>query len=461
VDLRLVLLHADDVERRERQRDFDRMNVLALIVLSVGVVCSVSFTVSNPFFGSRSFLLLLLPLIPSMVALAVGIEFKYHWNAESGLAALHDAQIPPGHPVPIPSGVPSPKLAERLEAIDRAQRGHVTVSGNRRPFEGMGDSVGGWNLALVLRAADNCAIPGLALGGSPPKTVPSFSVAELIASVQARLMVLDDLQRGSSLSRLHIEERVFANGASLLDNDVLLPGIGEPVRVMISPDELSAAEATDPNVARRYLVSRIVSWNGHVVTTNMLRVCTDGEILYLECVKTVERPLRAQYRRLVVGGTGDTRPTVRLVLARSVDTFFSGTLAAPFLLLARARKAREQRQAREWEHLYACTERDFDYGAVLSVRELASEAEPMTYFQEADVVRQFQLVDKTILLAVTDFLEEHGLDTSELHTYQTTLLNQGVIQTGGVSLVGNQAVGAGAEVAGSRGTVTSGVRGQE
>lgn len=77
----------------------------------------------------------------------------------------------------------------------------------------------------------------------------------------------------------------------------------------------------------------------------------------------------------------------------------------------------------------------------------------MTYYQHVDASAQLQQVEKTLLLTVAEFLEEHGYDSSELRTYQTRLLNQGVIQTGGVSNVGNQAVGAGAAVAASRGSV--------
>jgi hypothetical protein len=46
-----------------------------------------------------------------------------------------------------------------------------------------------------------------------------------------------------------------------------------------------------------------------------------------------------------------------------------------------------------------------------------------------------------VLAALLDFLDERGVDTTEFRNRQMTILNQGVIQTGGISNVGNQAIG--------------------
>jgi len=453
VDLRPVLRHAVEADHQELRRDLRRLIPLGMAVLWP-IVAEILLGISEwvPLLAPPLLLLTLsLPLMIAAVALA--IEFQYFWAIEGSLAELHEARRRSDEPIPVPPMPQSPAMIERLTAIDEAQRGLVTVSGHLRPFEGMGETLDSWRLTLPLTRTKLASAKKLPVNHSPEDPVLPISEPKLIAAVRDRLTAVDDSQRRFGFPGVHVEERFFVNGASLREHELLLPAVGEPVRVLLSPDDLASAAHTNSNTTRRYLVSRIASWNGHIVTSTLLRVCTDGGFLQVECEKTVERPLSSHYRALVTGGTGDARPSLGLVLTRSAGTFLVGMLVAPFALLGRALETWAQRRLRRREEHQACTERDFDYGALSSVRALASASEALTSYQFADVERQFRLIDRAVLLAVTDFLESSGLDISELRNYQMTILNHGVIQTGGVSMVGNQAVGVGAGVSGSSTTV--------
>jgi hypothetical protein len=109
----------------------------------------------------------------------------------------------------------------------------------------------------------------------------------------------------------------------------------------------------------------------------------------------------------------------------------------------RTRCAAAGRRARQ----QARDERAYDHGAAASAREIAADTAFHDHFQQADATRHLRSVERAALEAVADFLEEHGVDTTELRNRQLTIFNEGVIQTGGTTSVGVQAVGRSATAA--------------
>ena len=86
----------------------------------------------------------------------------------------------------------------------------------------------------------------------------------------------------------------------------------------------------------------------------------------------------------------------------------------------------------------------FDYGARLSMREIATSPVYQNYFQVVDADRVTSAVQRHTLAAIREFLDARGYDTTDFRAQQQIILNQGVIQHGGTSIIGNQAIGTGA-----------------
>ncbi|GAA1074571.1 hypothetical protein GCM10009665_79540 [Kitasatospora nipponensis] len=111
-----------------------------------------------------------------------------------------------------------------------------------------------------------------------------------------------------------------------------------------------------------------------------------------------------------------------------------------------------RRRRRQLRELVAIEEDPtFDYGAQLSIREHASDGHYQNYFQRVDSDRAFATLTEHTLAAIREFLEAHGVDTADLRKQQQSILNHGVIQQGGISVVGNQAVGQYATATGTPG----------
>ena len=101
-----------------------------------------------------------------------------------------------------------------------------------------------------------------------------------------------------------------------------------------------------------------------------------------------------------------------------------------------------------------------DVGAKISLRELAAnirtdargivnEIPTPSYFQQRDIIKYLQIVERRVLTTVMEFLESLDLDTGEYRDRVVSILNVGALNTGaGTQSVQNVATGTSAAVIG-------------
>ncbi|RRO14706.1 hypothetical protein EIL87_18335 [Saccharopolyspora rhizosphaerae] len=333
-----------------------------------------------------------------------------------------------------PANAPAPTseaTRKRLEAVSVHDRGNVTVFANYGPFAGHGTPFGNWSFTLnVAKAAEG-------------EEAIDFTTAELRDFVA-------DAVRGIGLPGVMVEDRVFVSGQDLLH------GLEAPVKQAILPDELAApaSRVDEPLIAqlredpqsraRPYLVVRVGGWSGELVVTMFLRfaLMPRKDQLYVEANYSLLRPLQERYQhvdRLL--GNPTPRQFVRLAgssLARFVPTTFGavqriwGVVIAPVVA-----EFTHRREKREITH-----ERSFNYGAVINLRERASDFRYHRYFQSLDKEMYSKLAERRVVDALEEFLEAHNIDTSDLRERQTTILNSGIYVSGqGSFKAGSVAVG--------------------
>ncbi|MEU4570370.1 hypothetical protein [Micromonospora sp. NPDC023956] len=353
---------------------------------------------------------------------------------------LRRERFHPERPVP---GEADSWSAPRRRVIARAQHGNVTVYGGYAPFVGHGTPVAGWSFALPIRTADGAARP-VAADGSTAGDVP-FTVVELIDHVRQRLAALTADGDGTDrLAGLRLQDRVFVSGEALTGDSRFLPNRQDAPRQRMTGPEIHAVAAHPHGAARHYLCALVPSWGGEVVASTFLHFSTDGRLLYLECARAVLEPPRQGYHD--VDRLTEWLPAGQLVqiLATAAQRLLPTALGAPVRLLAAAvhRLRRDRRRARNRQAVRE--DLGHDYGAHTGVRELAAGATYHNYFQVLDAAKHLKVVERHVLAAILDLLDARGVDTTEFRSRQTTILNHGVVQTGGLSVVTNQAVGPGA-----------------
>jgi hypothetical protein len=340
-------------------------------------------------------------------------------------------------------------IPPRMAAIDEAAGGNVTVYSGYEPFIGFGGVVAGWSFALpILPASDSKD-----LSGARREMIP-FTTPELIGYVRGRLeaatgQVLGspDAPDGDRLDALVLEDRVFVNGSALATEGRLLPRQGDLPANQLPQEEVDRIALHPRGAVRHCLCAHVPSWGGEIMASTFLHLSTAGDVLYLHCDRRVLGPVYSAYHNV-------DRMTEEMTAGQRLRLFAEAVAELPGMVAGAHRRSLHRRllgvrHDRRLLHDVACAEEDlaFDYGARVSVREMAIDPHYQNFFQVVDTAKHFSIVTRLVLAAIRDFLDDHGVDTAEFRAQQMMVLNQGIIQSGGVSVVGSQAVGTGAQAA--------------
>jgi hypothetical protein len=331
----------------------------------------------------------------------------------------------------------------RLAAIERAQAGNVTVYGGYSPFVGYSATSSKWSLAVPLLPAEHPA--GLRARPAEPRP---FTLTELVGEIRERLHSVAARQAGAgtpaeraaALATLTVEDRVFVSGTAIGDDERLIGQAVAPA-AQLPPEAVEEIMLRPTGTLRHFLAVHVPLWGGDVVPSTFLHFATVGRTLHLHIDNHVLGPVRAEYHVVDLLGAALTPAARRGLLVDALRGTGAAFVSAPFRALRHARfDARHD--SRVADELTALRENPvYDFGARVSVRELAVGPDYHNYFQVVDAERITALVERHTLAAVREFLDAHGYDTTDFRAQQQTILNQGLIQQGGTSIIGNQAIG--------------------
>jgi hypothetical protein len=412
---------------------------------------------------------LLATLAGAAMALRIVLDEETDVDARMRGALRRDAFDPDGLPRP---GAVEPWAASRIAAVADAQQGNVTCYSGFSPFIGYGRRESQWALALPLLPSGP---PGGA-GAELPRNVADFDAWDIVERLRSRLREAADglppsgrppvpgqgsgqirnAQPSGDASRLTglvVEDRIFVSGRELAQEPSLLPDPQLAPATRLSAGDVRGIALRPDGVARHCLASHVPLWGGEVVPSHFLHVSVVGRTLHLRCEKFVLGPVRRDLHAVDLLPPADPRTGRGPALALTALRRAGGALwAAPWSCLSDA--AAEYRGPRRLRRELRAAHEDpaFDRGARVSIREDAQGPEYFHHFQSGDAQRALHALDRHVLAAVRDFLDEHGVDTADFRTQTQTILNHGVLQTGGVSMVGNQAVGPGAQASAASAT---------
>ncbi|KUL43528.1 hypothetical protein [Streptomyces regalis] len=338
-------------------------------------------------------------------------------------------------------------IADRLAAIKEARDGNATVYSGYTPFIGFAASSSKWPLTVPLLPADDPA--GMRARPAEPRP---FTVTELVDHVREQLQAvaaggaLDGTTTSGeeTLGSLRIEDRVFASGTTIGDDDRFIRPTTLAPATRLPAEAVEQIMRRPTGTVRHYLAIHVPLWGGDVVPSVFLHFSTVGRTLHLHISNHVLGPVRADYHvvdRLRGPLTPEAKRGLLIDALLRTGRAFAG---APFRAGRHARfeTRHNQRMADEIKAM----EQDpvYDYGARVSIREMALSPDYHNYFQVVDAERITSLVQRHVFAAIREFLDSHGYDTTDFRAQQQTILNQGVIQQGGTSIIGNQAIGTGA-----------------
>ena len=293
------------------------------------------------------------------------------------------------------------------------------------PFDNFGLLFGNWNLVVDAsrRKADE-------FGEHVHRDIDLNQLEMRIKEEVGQAGKIDD-----------IRSLYFVDGREL-PREIMVPGARRPPS-NLQEEKFRSLYGSNPNSpVRRYLWIRRTMWKRNVSISYFLRITKHENDISIEISSVFLPPISQKFRRVdsYVPRSAAVEYSLNLVQGAKMliwaPIWFGSQLDFGALLMdpEKAHKAMVKNTP------------NFNYGAPLCIRRRAADANSLRFFQELDRRSTENAFAGRITRAFVDFLDEHGVDTSELREQRTTLLNQGIVVQGGDLKAKNVAAGVGAMV---------------
>ncbi|MET9381003.1 FHA domain-containing protein [Streptomyces sp. NPDC002928] len=409
-DLGVVTRWALSARRRRLLRDLALLTVLStlLITIAQGVLSHQDELTS----GSPESLgdwwqryAVLAVLLPAVAWLVLALDTWVTEYLVLRRKMTHGRFDPADAPGPV-----SGRARDRLAAVAERPAGNVIVCSDFWPFAGSGDQVSEWDIPIDIRRGT--PLPE----GRGRRDPRPFSTGELYDA-------LITAARELGLANLRAEERLFVDGRDLTRDRDLLPDPFRPPVTRIPVPLMRAVPGGLSATRRSYVSVEVPAWSGQLVLTMFLRAVQVKGTLYLEWSAYVLLPMRRVYYGVDHLPRRSSAGCAVRALAAAGPRVLPALLSAPRALARRAAadgaaSAIRRRQRREIRDGYL-----FDYGAGMSIREIARGLEPGRYFLDRDQSRILQTTEQHLMLTITDFLDSRGIDSESFQRFQQNIFN--------------------------------------
>ena len=314
----------------------------------------------------------------------------------------------------------------KLDKIAKTQSSNVIVYGGFSPFVGSGFEIGGWSFALNLSKAKT---------GIEKSLVPiSFEVEELYEYI-------DHAIRAIKLPELTIEDKLCVHGREVRENTVFLPNIFEAPSYQVNAEYIKNFVNKSTGHIRYYKHIKIISWQGELVFSVFLRLIKIDKNLFVETNYFVLCPVKNEhYLTDFIDPEINVPKVMPLVIGSIIEAVFLCPLSIVNIWNKDESIIQDRWEQEKMKRIIRETT-NFNYGAITSVRELASPSTYNEYLQQLDQDMYLKIIENVITDSLCEFLEAKNIDISELNDRRDAIVNNGVIVSGGSIKVTNFSVG--------------------
>ena len=322
--------------------------------------------------------------------------------------------------------------AEHSDVLSRVadrQKANLIVYGSYWPFVGSGVRIDGWSFTVDIRhGKEDPSRPGCRLNPEP------FRCRDLY----------DDVAEGIThlgLEGVNVEDRLYIDGRGIRDDPRFIPDpFSQPSPRVDSSVVDWFVDKPTPSI-RHYQCIQAVAWSGDLVVSFLVRFQKAGAHQFVEATILLLLPIHHRYKRV---DRLPHRPLWKEVIHLVPEAASSALLLtpkAPLRLIDTVRRARSAAQDERQQKELIRLSPHYNYGARRSLREWASSDTPTHYFQVLDRQKHAKVLQAHLLDCIWQFLEEKNIDTTDPRKRGTTILNNGVIMTGGQMQAENIAMG--------------------
>jgi hypothetical protein len=320
----------------------------------------------------------------------------------------------------------------RLAEIEGQLSGNTVIYSGYQHFVGAGEVLHSWGMAQRLVQAPprgTRALTETETEGAREFEQPPFTAMQLANHVRGYIAELtNNVLPEWRLANLTVRDRIFVAGTEIdyLWADTSLHDVKRIIQHPTAPQ-------------RHYLECQVVSWNGKLVTTVYVHFAVQGKALYVELKVLGLTPCAERFRIIdQVGGVS---------VWRLLQDAGRAALDAPVLFVAAPRgllhtAANTVTLAVAARSANGRVRKGYDYGARTSIREMGATELPSDPIQTQDIVKYGRVVERRVVAAILDFLEDRGVDVTEYRQSAQSILSIGAVATnGGTVAVSGDAAG--------------------
>ena len=312
----------------------------------------------------------------------------------------------------------------------------LIVHGSYGPFAGCGFRLDNWSIAVnTNKGREEFGVR---------KQPKEFAIGELYQRIQIALTAL-------KLPSCHIDHVVCVHGRDLRNTDSrFFEGPLHRPRLRVPTDTLAIIDNDMTQPARHYLRAQCLAWHGELVFFMFLRFQQASGSLFAECATTLLTPIREDYRSV---DSMDPAPPARALALATLGALILAPVqyAASLFIAILAAGEIAARFFKRWRDRRSILRiGDFNYGPRQCIRELASSQTYQRYFQHSDKELYTKVLERQVIDVLIEFLDEKGVDTSDLRRRLVVVENRGVVMSGGEIRADSLAVGSAARARSNR-----------
>ncbi|WP_431912229.1 hypothetical protein [Nonomuraea jabiensis] len=409
VDLVAVARHAVLAGRRRQRQDtaVRLFRWLAIVALATGLLITLRNWLNEA------------ELIPDFsplgiaaggaVLAAAGVWGTLFWRARAArLTALELVELDE-----VPSGDLAPALDPDVEdRLESLKEPNVVVYAGTE-----GDPFVGSGRLLQRRALSPVDVTRSSTDdeGRRQKLIP-FKPVELSDFLRERVPALgfDGL---TSFNRLYVRGDYARHVPDLLPDRYRTP------HARVEPGLLQSTIANPTEYARTYLCFERILSGGDLVISMYVHVRLEQNLLSVEWAIYFLPPLRRRFlprdSLRARGRGGATRDAFKVAAKETLPILFGGS--SPTSLKDFEKKARKKRKARVLRQIKRGFEHD--YGAFGGLREAVAVYETTKRFDVSDIEDSAMRLRRRLMDCVQEFLDAHGVDTSEFKDQVKNIYN--------------------------------------
>lgn len=298
----------------------------------------------------------------------------------------------------------------RLQRAAERKSGNLVVFGGNAAFVGSGDLLGQEQIVIDASHGKQDS------DDSPSDPIP-FTNTDVHRAIGKAVEKI-------KLPGLSVAERVFVNGKHVRGNRALQRHPLEPPFASVSEALLNAAAEHPTADARSYVCAEIHGWQGQLVVTMFARAVHAGGWLYIEYSFYLLPPIAPAYTQV------DLLYSQSLIRRLRRTSAWSLARTVPYLLVSPFSLAKHSSETLRWKaHESAQGHvihrgQSFDYGALRSIREEASQKGNGHYFIKRDITMYVLLLQKSLLRGIEIFLDAHNIATADFTEQAKVIIDE-------------------------------------